>query len=515
MSVLQSFIAGQWLGETPARALPSAVNGDTVAHTHEESIDFAQAVDYARRIGVKNLLALDFQQRAAILKELAIYIQGRKDELYAISHHTGCTKADSWIDIDGGFGTLFTYASTGRKELPSGNVAHEGPVTQLGKDNHFNGTHILVPRRGVSVHINAFNFPIWGMLEKFAPAFLAGMPCIVKPATATSYLTEAAVRVINDAGLLPEGALQLIIGGTGDLLDRLEEQDFVTFTGSASTALKLKSHPNLMAKSIPFNAEADSLNSAIMAPDVTPDDDEFDIFAREVVKEMTAKAGQKCTAIRRVLVPAERLDALVERLTERLDKITFGNPAEEGVRMGALASRDQLRDVTDAIERLLATSECVYGRTEGLKPVGEGVENGRLHRPPPAGQPQPAERRRRPRHRGLRPGDDPDALPRHRRGPGPRRQGQGQPGHHPDHPGPGHRRRDDPGAGRPAWPPAYPRCRSVQGVHRARLTAANAQARRPRARRRRRRTRRHPRGASLPAAHRHPGLAHHGRRGDP
>jgi oxepin-CoA hydrolase / 3-oxo-5,6-dehydrosuberyl-CoA semialdehyde dehydrogenase len=376
MSVLQSFIAGQWLGETPARALPSAVNGDTVAHTHEESIDFAQAVDYARRIGVKNLLALDFQQRAAILKELAIYIQGRKDELYAISHHTGCTKADSWIDIDGGFGTLFTYASTGRKELPSGNVAHEGPVTQLGKDNHFNGTHILVPRRGVSVHINAFNFPIWGMLEKFAPAFLAGMPCIVKPATATSYLTEAAVRVINDAGLLPEGALQLIIGGTGDLLDRLEEQDFVTFTGSASTALKLKSHPNLMAKSIPFNAEADSLNSAIMAPDVTPDDDEFDIFAREVVKEMTAKAGQKCTAIRRVLVPAERLDALVERLTERLDKITFGNPAEEGVRMGALASRDQLRDVTDAIERLLATSECVYGRTEGLEPVGEGVENG-------------------------------------------------------------------------------------------------------------------------------------------
>ncbi|MBB3330721.1 oxepin-CoA hydrolase/3-oxo-5,6-dehydrosuberyl-CoA semialdehyde dehydrogenase [Halomonas campaniensis] len=376
MSVLQSFIAGQWLGETPARALPSAVNGDTVAHTHEEAIDFAQAVDYARRIGVRNLLALDFQQRAAILKELAIYIQGRKDELYAISHHTGCTRADSWIDIDGGFGTLFTYASTGRKELPSGNVAHEGPVTQLGKDNHFNGTHILVPRRGVSVHINAFNFPIWGMLEKFAPAFLAGMPCIVKPATATSYLTEAAVRVINDSGLLPEGALQLVIGGTGDLLDRLEEQDFVTFTGSASTALKLKSHPNIMAKSIPFNAEADSLNSAIMAPDVTPEDDEFDIFAREVVKEMTAKAGQKCTAIRRVLVPAERLDALVERLTERLDKITFGNPAEEGVRMGALASRDQLRDVTDAIERLLATSECVYGRAEGLKPVGEGVENG-------------------------------------------------------------------------------------------------------------------------------------------
>ncbi|MDY7117854.1 phenylacetic acid degradation bifunctional protein PaaZ [Halomonas sp. SSL-5] len=376
MSVLQSYIAGKWLGETPAKALPSAINGDTVAHTHGETIDFAEAVEYARSTGVKNLLALDFQQRAAILKELAAYIQGRKDELYATSYHTGCTKADSWIDIDGGFGTLFTYASTGRKELPSGNVAHEGPVTQLGKENHFNGTHILVPRRGVSVHINAFNFPIWGMLEKFAPAFLAGMPCIFKPATATSYLTEAAVRVINDSGLLPEGALQLIIGGTGDLLDRLEEQDFVTFTGSASTALKLKSHPNIMARSIPFNAEADSLNSAIMAPDVTPEDDEFDIFAKEVAKEMTAKAGQKCTAIRRVLVPAEHLDALAERLKQRLSKIAFGNPAADGVRMGALASHEQLRDVTAAIDRLLETSECAYGRAEGLRPMGEGVENG-------------------------------------------------------------------------------------------------------------------------------------------
>lgn len=376
MPVIQSYIAGQWLGETPAKALTSAITGETVAHTHEEAINFGEAVDYARRTGLKNLLALDFQQRAAILKELAIYIQGRKGELYAVSHHTGCTKADSWIDIDGGFGTLFTYASTGRKELPSGNVAHEGPAIQLGKNNHFNGTHILVPRRGVSVHINAFNFPIWGMLEKFAPAFLAGMPCIFKPATATSYLTEAAVRLINDSGLLPEGALQLIIGGTGDLLDRLEEQDFVTFTGSASTALKLKSHPNIMAKSIPFNAEADSLNSAIMAPDITPDDEEFDIFAKEVVKEMTAKAGQKCTAIRRVLVPAEHLDALSGRIKERLAKITFGNPSDERVRMGALASQDQLRDVNGAIDRLLETSECLYGKSEGLEPVGEGVEGG-------------------------------------------------------------------------------------------------------------------------------------------
>ncbi|MGM0694474.1 MAG: phenylacetic acid degradation bifunctional protein PaaZ [Pseudomonadota bacterium] len=376
MSVLQSYIAGQWVGNTPAKALPSAINGDTMAHTHAETLDFAQAVQHGRNTGVKRLLALDFQQRAAILKELAIYIQSRKEELYAISHHTGCTRADSAIDIDGGFGTLFTYASTGRKELPSGNVAHEGPVAQLGKDNHFNGTHILVPRRGVCVHINAFNFPVWGMLEKFAPAFLAGMPCIVKPATATSYLTEAAVRVINDSGLLPEGALQLIIGSTGDLLDCLEEQDVVTFTGSAETALKLKSHPNIMARSIPFNAEADSLNSAILAPDVSPDDEEFGIFAKEVVKEMTAKAGQKCTAIRRVLVPAEHLDAMAETLKGRLSRIVAGDPKEEGVRMGALASTDQLRDVNDAIERLLETSECAFGKEGNVAPVGQGVENG-------------------------------------------------------------------------------------------------------------------------------------------
>ncbi|GGY67931.1 phenylacetic acid degradation bifunctional protein PaaZ [Marinobacter zhanjiangensis] len=381
MSVLQSYIAGQWLGKNAAKALPSAINGETVAHTHEETIDFGEAINHARNTGVKNLLSLDFQQRAAILKELAIYIQGRKDELYAISHHTGCTKADSWIDIDGGFGTLFTYASTGRKELPSGNVAHEGPVTQLGKENHFNGTHIMVPRRGVSVHINAFNFPIWGMLEKFAPAFLAGMPCIFKPATATSYLTEAAVRVINDSGLLPEGALQLVIGGTGDLLDRLEEQDFVTFTGSANTALKLKSNPNIMAKSIPFNAEADSLNSAIMAPDVGPGDEEFGIFAKEVVKEMTSKAGQKCTAIRRVLVPAEHLDALADKIKERLSTIVAGDPKEEGVRLGALSSSDQLRDVNEAIDRLLETSECVFGKDGSFKPVGQGVENGAFIEP--------------------------------------------------------------------------------------------------------------------------------------
>lgn len=375
MSVIQSYIAGQWLGQTTAKVLPSAINGETVSHTHEESIDFAAAVQYGRTTGVRSLLSLDFQQRAQILKELAKLLQDNKDSLHELSRHTGTTRADSWIDVDGGFGTLFAYASTGRKELPSSNVVHEGPVAQLGKENHFNGTHILVPRGGVAVHINAFNFPIWGMLEKFAPSFLAGMPCIVKPATSTSYLTEAAVRLMVDSGLLPEGSLQLIIGSTGDLLDQLEEQDVVTFTGSASTARLLKNHPNIVNRSIPFNAEADSLNSAILAPDVTPEHDEFDLFVREVFREMIAKAGQKCTAIRRVLVPAEQLDAVTEKLTARLAGVMTGDPNAEGVRMGALASRAQLEDVQSSISQLLKSSECAFGNG-AFTPVGEGTKNG-------------------------------------------------------------------------------------------------------------------------------------------
>ncbi|WP_404367041.1 phenylacetic acid degradation bifunctional protein PaaZ [Marinobacter sp.] len=380
MPVLKSFIAGEWLGESPAQALPSAINGETVAHTHEEQIDFAKALSYGRKAG-KKLLDMDFQERALALKAMALYIQEHKKELYALSMHTGSTKADNGIDIDGGFGTLFSYASMGRRELPSGNVLHEGPVTPLGKNNHFAGTHILVPRGGVAVHINAFNFPVWGMLEKFAPTFLAGMPCIVKPATSTSYVTEAAVRLMQESGALPEGALQLVIGRTGNLLDLLEEQDLVTFTGSASTALKLRSNANLMARSVPFNAEADSLNSAILAPDVKPEHEEFDIFAKEVAREMVAKAGQKCTAIRRVFVHQSQVDALCEKLKERLGKIRVGDPGVEGVRMGALASMDQLKDVRASINELLKTSECVIGKNESFRPEGPGTENGAFIEP--------------------------------------------------------------------------------------------------------------------------------------
>ncbi|QNB09177.1 phenylacetic acid degradation bifunctional protein PaaZ [Herbaspirillum frisingense] len=378
---LQSFVAGRWLGESPAQILHSAVNGRAVASTHAEAIDFGEALDHARQQGLPGLLALDFQQRAARLKALAKYLTEHKETLYAISAHTGATRADSWIDIEGGSGTLFTYASIGTNEFPSSNLLHEGPAFALGKQGRFAGSHILVPRGGVAVHINAFNFPIWGMLEKFAPSFLAGMPCIVKPATATSYLAEAAVRLIQQSGLLPAGSLQLVIGGTGDLLDRLQPQDVVTFTGSADTAARLRVHPNLVANAIPFNAEADSLNCAILGPDVSADDEEFELFVKEVAREMTTKAGQKCTAIRRAIVPRQQVDAVAERLAVRLRKIVVGDPALESVRMGPLASRDQQRDVEQRLALLKQGADILLGAGTAFQPQGEDVAEGAFFAP--------------------------------------------------------------------------------------------------------------------------------------
>lgn len=379
-TTLQSWIGGRWIGQESAQVLRSAVNGRPVAATHAEAIDFAEAVAFARAAN-KPLLALDFQQRAARLKALAKFLMEHKESLYAISAHTGATRTDSWIDIEGGIGTLFAYASMGSNELPSGNVVHEGPAMPLGKKGGFAGTHILVPRAGVAVHINAFNFPIWGLLEKFAPSFIAGMPCIGKPATATSYVTEAAVRLIDQSGILPPGSLQLIIGGTGDLLDRLQEQDVVTFTGSADTAAKLRVHANLIRHSIPFNAEADSLNCAILAPDVMPGDEEFDLFVKEVAREMTVKAGQKCTAIRRAIVPRQHVEAVACALKVRLAKTVVGDPAREDVRMGALASHAQQADVTERVAMLRQHADLVLGDAAGFAPVGDGVADGAFFAP--------------------------------------------------------------------------------------------------------------------------------------
>ncbi len=380
-ATLQSLIAGRWIGQSPAAALKSAINGRTVFHTHADSLDFGEALQHARRTGAPALLALDFQQRAARLKALAAFLTERKEALYAISAHTGATRNDGWIDIEGGTGTLYAYAGLGAGELPSGNLVHEGPAMPLSKKGTFAGTHILVPRGGVAVHINAFNFPIWGLLEKFAPSFLAGMPCIAKPATATSYLTEAVVRLMHGSGLLSEGSLQLVIGGTGDLLERLDGQDIVTFTGSADTAAKLRAHPNLIARSVPFNAEADSLNCAILAPDAAPGSEAFDLFIKEVVREMTVKAGQKCTAIRRALAPREHLDAVATALRERLAKVVVGDPSIDGVRMGALASKAQQGDVAERVAALSHGAELIFGERDGFAPRGESVADGAFFSP--------------------------------------------------------------------------------------------------------------------------------------
>jgi len=380
-TTLQSLIAGRWLGTDPHQPLHSALDNQLIYHTHADRIDFAEALTYARKTGVPALMQMDFQKRAQRLKALAAYLMERKEELYDISHLTGATRPDSWVDVEGGIGTLFAYASMGGRELPSSNVLHEGPALALGKRGGFAGTHILVPRGGVAVHINAFNFPIWGLLEKFAPTFLAAMPCIAKPATATSYLTHAVVKMMMESELLPEGCLQLVIGSTGDLLDRLTGFDAVTFTGSADTAAKLRGNANLIRESVPFTAEADSLNAAILAPDVTADDEELDLFVKEVAREMTGKAGQKCTAIRRVIVPEHLVDVVGERLRARLAKIVVGNPNVEGVRMGALASMDQHRDVSERVEMLARGNEVLFSARDGFNPVGEGVAAGAFFAP--------------------------------------------------------------------------------------------------------------------------------------
>lgn len=380
-TTLQSLIAGRWIGSQAHQPLHSALDNRLIYHTHADSIDFGEAVAYARKTGVPALMRMDFQKRAQRLKALAAYLMERKEELYEISHLTGATRPDSWVDVEGGIGTLFAYASIGGRELPSSNVLHEGPAMALGKRGGFAGTHILVPRGGVAVHINAFNFPIWGLLEKFAPSFLAAMPCIAKPATATSYLTHALVKMMMESELLPEGCLQLVIGSTGDLLDRLNGFDAVTFTGSADTAAKLRGNANLIRESVPFTAEADSLNAAILAPDVTPDDEELDLFVKEVAREMTGKAGQKCTAIRRVIVPEHLVDVVGERLRARLARIVVGDPNVEGVRMGALASLEQRRDVGARVEMLARGNDVLFSARDGFNPVGEGCGAGAFFAP--------------------------------------------------------------------------------------------------------------------------------------
>ncbi|MEQ1808911.1 MAG: phenylacetic acid degradation bifunctional protein PaaZ [Terricaulis sp.] len=359
---LQNYAEGKWVvGAGGLAELRSAIDGEVVALTSSQGLDFAAMLKHGREEGGPALRALTFHQRALMLKALADALTAKKEALYELSYNTGATKADSWIDIDGGIGTFAVYQGKGRRELPNERILIDGNIEALSRNGTFQGLHVFTSLQGVAVHINAFNFPVWGMLEKLAPTFLAGVPAIVKPASATSYLTEAAVRIMLEANVLPKGALQLIVGSTGDLFEHLTTQDVVSFTGSAATANKLKSHPVIVRESVRFVAEQDSLNASVLGPDAKADSPEFDLFIKEVAKEMTVKAGQKCTAIRRAMVPASLLDAAQAALTARLEKTTVGDPRDEATRMGALVSTSQRNDVREKIKELSADAAIVYG----------------------------------------------------------------------------------------------------------------------------------------------------------
>jgi oxepin-CoA hydrolase / 3-oxo-5,6-dehydrosuberyl-CoA semialdehyde dehydrogenase len=371
---LNSFAAGKWIAPSGRISqLKSAVTGETIAELGAE-LNFAAMVDHARTVGGPALRGLTFHDRARMLKALAQYLNERRDPLYELSYETGATKPDSMIDIDGGIGTMFVFASKGRREMPDDTIYVDGALEQLSRGGSFLGQHVATSLQGLAVHINAFNFPVWGMLEKLAPTILAGVPAIVKPASATAWLAEAAFRMIVESGILPDGAVQFVAGSAGDLLDRLGAQDVVSFTGSAETALMLRSNPRLLANSTRFIAEQDSLNATILGPDAAPGTPEFDTFVKEVHREVTAKAGQKCTAIRRVIVPDAHRDAVIEAISERLAKTVIGNPRDEATRMGALASLAQREDVI-AKARIIATeADLVFGDLDATGT--NGIEKG-------------------------------------------------------------------------------------------------------------------------------------------
>ena len=372
---LKSYVAGRWhAGDRDLQQLRDATTGQVIATASTAGIHFAGVLAHARQVGGPALRRLTFHERAALLKALAKRLSELKEEFYTLSFSTGATRADSWIDIDGGIGTLFAYASRGVRELPNSQVFVDGDVEPLSKTGSFIGQHICVPREGAALHINAFNFPVWSMLEKLAPTLLAGVPAIVKPATATSYLAELVFRRIIESGLLPEGAVQLVCGSLGDLFTHLSGQDIVSFTGSATTANQLRSHPAVLRSAVRFIAETDSINSCVLGADVAPGDPEFEAFVREVVREMTAKAGQKCTAIRKALVPAGRLDVVAEAIRAALGSVVVGDPRREDVRMGPLATLGQRREVLARLSELRREADPVSDAR--LEPVGADFERG-------------------------------------------------------------------------------------------------------------------------------------------
>jgi len=370
--LLQSYVCGEWrTGSRDGKPLLNAATGEVVALIDASGFAHAETLDYGRSKGGPALRALTTHQRALMLKEIGLKLLDMKEDFYAESLWTGATRADGWVDIEGGIGTLLTMASKARRELPNVHVIPDGPVEKLSQDDSFSAQHILSPMEGVAIHINAFNFPVWGMLEKIAPNLIAGMPAIVKPASQTAYLTELMVRRIIDMDILPEGALQLVAGSAGDLLDHVTCQDVVTFTGSAETGRMLRTSPAIIENSVRFTMEADSLNASILGSDAGPGSEEFDLFIREIQREMTSKAGQKCTAIRRAILPAQHVDAAIAALSERLGKTVTGDPADKQTRMGPLASLDQRDEVRDRIAELQRSARIVLGDPDEVQ-VGSG-----------------------------------------------------------------------------------------------------------------------------------------------
>ncbi|MDT0633962.1 phenylacetic acid degradation bifunctional protein PaaZ [Spectribacter hydrogenoxidans] len=380
---LHSYAQGQWQsGGGGTTTLLSAVSGKPVADIARGGLDYAGMLAYARDTGGPNLRACTFHQRAIMLKALAKHLSQHKDEFYTLSTETGATRVDSMVDIDGGIGTLFAYSGKGRRELPNGHAVIDGEMEPLSRGGSFIGQHVWVPLEGAAVHINAFNFPCWGMLEKLAANLLAGMPAIIKPASQTAYLTELMFRRMIESELLPAGAVQLICGGVGDLLDHVTGQDVVTFTGSAETGRKLRCHPSIVNNATRFSMEADSLNCSILGPDAVPGTPEFDFYIKEVVREMTVKAGQKCTAIRRVMVPESLVAPVIDALSKRIeDKVVLGHPGDEGVTLGALSSLDQRQEVRERVKDLLGAAELVYGNPDRCDPRGADGDAGAFMSP--------------------------------------------------------------------------------------------------------------------------------------
>lgn len=381
MQKLQNYAAGKWVeGSGKATTLYNSITGEAIYEADSSGLDFGIMLDYARKVGGPALRKMTFHERGRMLKALAMHLMSKKEEFYKVSWATGATRIDSWIDIEGGIGNLFAYASL-RRQFPDETYYVDGEAAKLSKNGTFIGHHICVPKEGVAIHINAYNFPVWGMLEKIAVNFLAGVPAVVKPATVTSFLTEVVVKEIVKSNILPEGALQLICGSANGILDSITNQDVVTFTGSASTGMKLKAHPKVIAESVPFNLEADSLNASVLGPDAKPGTPEFELFVKEVCKEITVKAGQKCTAVRRIIVPSAFIEDVQIEVGKRLAKTAIGDPNVEGVRMGALAGKEQLNDVIENVKLLMKTQEIVFGDVNKVEVMGADASKGSFMSP--------------------------------------------------------------------------------------------------------------------------------------